>query len=470
MEVSASFHPQSCFFSGDYVRAIILFSLSPEHPREVVVAWASAQLHCECVTAEGHNGASNVANGSGGGNTFVGGATSPTGPASLSRQNSASADLTGMSQSASLPSLSTRRGVTSMRPVDWIEGAQIMSSAPKVLFCELHLWPGEKKVFTYHERLPADLPPSHRGRRIRINYNLLVGIQTLSNASVSVLKEPFRVLSHLSGGGDCAVNGLLPHSAVDGARANPRLAISAASPFLRHPSGDVGGANDDGSPMVMLNTNPAQILTPRGRPAVYDISTASSGCLARLAMPKKAYKLGEEIMACLSFPTPMENASRCIQYSVALVYTETVSLGTDVTSQSKVARFHDFAYGVEESFFSLEVPHNVTPTFSTATVQLRWHLHFEFVVSPPQTEAERARQRQREALDEAEDGSIEWNAPRSLDVRTLEWDLPVVVASSDPMLIGFVQSATAAAATSSSTTGRPMGGVGSGRRSIQVSV
>jgi hypothetical protein len=83
---------------------------------------------------------------------------------------------------------------TSLHPLDWLEGAQVMSSSPKLLFCELMLAKGETKTFEYSELLPPDAPPSYRGKNIKFRYNLLIATQRVG-ASVEVFKVPFRVIS-----------------------------------------------------------------------------------------------------------------------------------------------------------------------------------------------------------------------------------------------------------------------------------
>ncbi len=92
MEISARFSPRSCFFSGESVRCVVEFSLpgqdrniSPAVP--VTLAWASAQLQCECVTSD------------------------------LDRRKRR---------------LVAASNVTSLKASDWTEGAQLLSSAPKV--------------------------------------------------------------------------------------------------------------------------------------------------------------------------------------------------------------------------------------------------------------------------------------------------------------------------------------------------
>ena len=142
------------------------------------LAWASVQIQCECVrgpgagtssTREDHVGASS------------GSKTTGTGASSL---GTSSSSFSHSQQSQS----------TSLHPLDWLEGAQVMSSSPKLLFCELMLGKHETKTFEYSELLPFDAPPSYRGKNIRFRYNLLVATQRVG-ASVEVFKVPFRVIS-----------------------------------------------------------------------------------------------------------------------------------------------------------------------------------------------------------------------------------------------------------------------------------
>ncbi len=416
MEVSAKFLPRSCFFSGDVVRCIVEFKVNrtsgeadnknganpnPMSP-PICLAWASAQIQCECVTADQDSSAKK-------------------------------AGKTATQASAA----------TSFRPVDWLEGAQIMSSSPRVLFCEASLGGAsgaERKVVEYAEQLPPDLPPSHRGRRIRINYHLLVATQALG-AAVSVLKLPFRVLNTPV---PLSSSSPSPRAAAAVLRAEPPVAV-ATSPFLKDDQLDIGGGCSSPSQGGGSALSPLEgLLHIQRKPVSYDISTASLGCLAKLCLPRVQFRLGEEVLASLRFPAGA--AARCVQYSVALVYTETVTTepGPDdesdgsrkskTTCQTKVIRHQDFTYGAEESFFNLEVPHSVTPTFRTASCRLEWHLHFEFVIEAATNDAKSTAS----TTTTEEEVMSEWNAPRSLRVHTLEWDLPVSVLPADPALLGHL--------------------------------
>ena len=90
MEISTKLYPRGCFLSGETVACAIQFYLPRSHPSPVCVAWASAQLQCEC----------------------------DQGKATEAKDRE-----------------EKPKKVTSFRSADWTEsgGAQIMSSAPKVI-------------------------------------------------------------------------------------------------------------------------------------------------------------------------------------------------------------------------------------------------------------------------------------------------------------------------------------------------
>ncbi len=316
---------------------------------------------------------------------------------------------------------------TSLRPIDWSEGA-LMSSAPKVLFCELTLRRGEGRAFAYRDVLPQDLPPSHRGKKIKINYHLLVGTQVL-NSAVSVLKVPFRVLN--------TPRPLVQPACISRQDSND---VSAVSPFLRESFSSASYARE----LPVASSSPPSRSSAGRVPANYNINT-TNGCLARLCLQRSCFKLGEEILALLRFPPSTSAAGQCVQFSCALVCMERIcedDSGNNVTkssSQSKVTSFQDFVYGMEECSLRLEVPFSATPTFQARSCVLSWRLHFEFVVVAKQTKS---------VLLPADDeeSRAEWNAPQQMNVHTLEWDLPITVNPADPLHVGIYARGTAPAA------------------------
>ncbi|GAA5867854.1 hypothetical protein JCM3774_005884 [Rhodotorula dairenensis] len=76
----------------------------------------------------------------------------------------------------------------------------ILSCPPSILAVDLVLKPGESKTFTFSMRVPADLPPSFRGKSIKFNYELVVGTNRTA-VSPSMLVNPDEPLRPRSLGG-----------------------------------------------------------------------------------------------------------------------------------------------------------------------------------------------------------------------------------------------------------------------------
>ena len=74
----------------------------------------------------------------------------------------------------------------------------ILSTPQSILFVDLRLEPGESKSYNYSHPLPQGIPPSYKGRAIKISYNLVVGTQRASNLTerhhVQCVNIPFRTL------------------------------------------------------------------------------------------------------------------------------------------------------------------------------------------------------------------------------------------------------------------------------------
>lgn len=77
----------------------------------------------------------------------------------------------------------------------------ILSTPPSILFIDIQLLPGESKSFSYTFRIPRYLPPSHRGRALRISYSLIITTQRpgQSGQHLSTAEIPFRLFSNLDG-------------------------------------------------------------------------------------------------------------------------------------------------------------------------------------------------------------------------------------------------------------------------------
>lgn len=78
----------------------------------------------------------------------------------------------------------------------------IITTPQSILFVDLRLEPGESKSYTYSHPLPRSIPPSYKGRAIKITYNLVIGTQRPNmnhqQHHVRHVDIPFRVLPGIS--------------------------------------------------------------------------------------------------------------------------------------------------------------------------------------------------------------------------------------------------------------------------------
>lgn len=105
--------------------------------------------------------------------------------------------LGGLLGGNELSSIKETKGSTNARSVP------ILSTPQSILFVDLQLKPGESKSYTYSHPLPKGIPPTHKGRAIKISYNLVVGTQrpakTTQQHQVHHADIPFRVLPSVDG-------------------------------------------------------------------------------------------------------------------------------------------------------------------------------------------------------------------------------------------------------------------------------
>ena len=93
--------------------------------------------------------------------------------------------------------------IKEMKSIANTKSVPILSTPQSILFVDLQLGPGESRTYTYSHALPRGIPPSHRGRAIKISYNLVIGIQRATKSSqqhdVRLVDVPFRVLPGVNG-------------------------------------------------------------------------------------------------------------------------------------------------------------------------------------------------------------------------------------------------------------------------------
>lgn len=85
----------------------------------------------------------------------------------------------------------------------------LLSTPQSLLFIDLRLAPGESKSYNYRFSLPRGLPPSHRGRAIKVAYHLSLGVQRPEGQIVKRVEIPFRVLGSYDSRGDALGHDLM---------------------------------------------------------------------------------------------------------------------------------------------------------------------------------------------------------------------------------------------------------------------
>ena len=105
--------------------------------------------------------------------------------------------LSGFLGGNELSSIKETNGSTGARSIP------VLSTPQSILFVDLRLEPGESKSYNYSHPLPKGIPPSYKGRAMKISYNLVVGTQRASNINqqqqVQRANIPFKILPSVNG-------------------------------------------------------------------------------------------------------------------------------------------------------------------------------------------------------------------------------------------------------------------------------
>ena len=84
-----------------------------------------------------------------------------------------------------------------------VRSIPILSTPQSVLFVDLKLEPGQSITYIYRCPLPSAIPPTHKGRAMKVYYHLTIGIQRAANTvpkeQISIIDVPFRVVTGLNG-------------------------------------------------------------------------------------------------------------------------------------------------------------------------------------------------------------------------------------------------------------------------------
>lgn len=393
MEVEAELQSEGIFLSGDRLSCAVTFKNVNESDSENL-AWASAQIQCLCQLVKNPSNSRRDSE-----------SVSPGGNATLTPSSSAASNIG-----------------TSLQPARDAHLHEVVSTSPKILFCDLTLKKGVSKTYLFEETLPANTPSTYHGRNIKYTHRVVVAAQRV-NCNIATLKVPFRVLSvqTLTSPPDL-------EAGADQKQQNPAI----TNPFVSKDGSSCGEGSEAKSSWLRQSWLPLlQEPSARRISTFFDIKN-TRGRVARLCLFKTSYRLGEDVMGLFDFSSA---DAQCMQYAVSLYCEERILDSTN--SKAKVLSrqsCQEFCFGYDESNFVLPIPLHATPSFSDFTCSLSWMLRFEFVICSGQAEPIQMQP----ALPETAQVGHEWNGPAHVPVETMTWNLPIVVLPTHPKQVAHV--------------------------------
>lgn len=318
--------------------------------------------------------------------------------------------------------------IKDMRDVSRSKTIPLLSTPQSILFVDLRLAPGESKSYRYSFKLPRGLPPSHKGKAMKIAYNLVIGTQRSGGAKEQQVKSveiPFRVLGSVNNYGELLghdlmspyiilrdearvqTNGAPNQSAslspkivsrqpgmedflayVDELISRPRenssfgLLSPTESPRSRRPSVlEKPVSAKEAIDLAILRSN----MTGRSQQSANRFEIARSGRrVAVIMLARPAYRLGETITAAIDFT---DSSIPCYAVHASLETCEKVDSSIALRSESSIQRVTRKIYAslsestlfARRTLFQPSIPPSATPDFLTSGISLEWKLRIEFV-------------------------------------------------------------------------------------------
>ncbi|KAF6844674.1 intracellular protein transport protein [Colletotrichum musicola] len=333
-----------------------------------------------------------------------------------------------------LSSIKDMRGIASSKPVP------LLSTPQSILFVDLNLAPGEHKAFEYSFQLPKGLPPTHKGKAVKISYSLVIGTQRAGGSKeqqVRSVEVPFRVLGSVNSYGEILGHDLMnPYIILrDQAKIKTVDKLSTLSELKKAKTArtDTSTVNEFLSYVdELLNRSrhgsSAGLLSPTAypgsrRPSMFeDITTATEAInmaimrsnmtaegqqspnrfeIARngqrvgvVMLTRPSYRLGEVVTMAIDFTDadiPCYAVHSCLESSERvephLAIRSEASIHR-VTRKVHVSASEATLYS-RRMVFTPTIPITATPEFVTTGVSLEWKIRVEFVVPSQETELER---------------------------------------------------------------------------------
>ncbi|TQN71903.1 Protein sat1 [Colletotrichum shisoi] len=330
-------------------------------------------------------------------------------------------------------SIKDMRGIASSKSVP------LLSTPQSILFVDLNLAPGEHKAFEYSFQLPKGLPPTHKGKAVKISYNLVIGTQRAGGSKeqqVRSVEIPFRVLGSVNNYGEILGHDLMnPYIILrDQAKIKAVDKLSTLNEIkkLKTPVADTT-INDFLIYVDELLTRPRQgssagLLSPTAypgsrRPSMFEEATTATEAInlaimrsnmasegqqspnrfeiARngqrvgvVMLTRPSYRLGEPVTMAIDFT---DAEIPCYAVHSCLESAERVEPHLAIRSEASIHRVtrkvhvsaSEATLYSRRMVFTPTIPINATPEFVTTGVSLEWKIRVEFVVPSQEMELER---------------------------------------------------------------------------------
>ncbi|KIW88025.1 uncharacterized protein Z519_11135 [Cladophialophora bantiana CBS 173.52] len=367
--------------------------------------------------------------------------------------------------------------VKEMHAVTNSRAIPILSSPQSLLFVDMHLEPGEEQTYSYSYPLPRGLPSSHRGKAIKIAYNLTVGVQGVPGSrdvhTVRQVSIPIRVFPGVSHDGEIYGHDLMqPHVILrdlartksistpqdqEEAATTPttKSAEKSSVEFLQFVDTLLDHnrrrQSSSGTMEAFLNTQDAggrgkalqaidrailfsnALSDSESSPNRFEISRAGSR-VAVIVIDRPLHRLGETVTAVIDFS---EGEVPCASLKATLETSEKVAPSLAVRSVHTINRITRKIYAAraenilfaKRATFAPSIPATATPTFVTSGVNLDWSLRFEFGTIKPVENDEGEFKHVTELLEEVvndERGTVNV-AAENLECDTFEVVIPITV-------------------------------------------
>ncbi|OQU96166.1 hypothetical protein CLAIMM_02281 [Cladophialophora immunda] len=320
--------------------------------------------------------------------------------------------------------------VKEMHAVSNSRAIPILSTPQSLLFVDMHLEPGEERTYSYSYPLPRGLPSSHRGKAIKIAYNLTVGVQGVPGSrdvhTVRQVSIPIRVFPGVSHDGEIYGHDLMqphvilrdlartksisaPQDQEEGGTPTTQSAEKSSVEFLQFVDTLLDHnrrrQSSSGTMEAFLNTQDAggrgKALHAIDRAILYSNSLSDSESspnrfeiarngsrVAVIVIDRPLHRLGETVTAVIDFS---EGQVPCASLKATLETSEKVAPSLAVRSVHTINRITRKVYAArsenilfaQRATFAPSIPASATPTFVTSGVNLDWSLRFEFGTIKP---------------------------------------------------------------------------------------